>query len=61
MYQHVNKASISCFQYMSVVLSSNQPLEAVEIRHSCRPVVNATTQLMLQCAFIISPNIVYSP
>lgn len=60
MHQHANKALISCFQCMSV-LSNNQPLEAVEIRHSCCPEVNATKQLMLQCAFIMSPNIVYSP
>jgi len=60
MHQHANKELISCFQFMPV-LPNNQSLEAVEIRLFFPPEVNATTQLMLQCAFIIRPNIVYSP
>lgn len=56
MHQHANKASISSFQFTSVVLSTNQPLEAVVIRHSCCPEVNATTQLMLQCIYYQSKH-----
>lgn len=55
MHQHANKASISSFQCMSVVLSTNQPLEAAEIRHSF-PEVNATTQLMWQCIYYQSKH-----
>lgn len=61
MHQCANKALILFFKYLFVMPSPNQPLEAVELRHSCYPEVKATTQLMLQCAYIISPNIVYSP
>lgn len=61
MCQYANKASVSSFQNMSVVSFTEQPLEAVELIHSGCPEARATTQLMLQCAYIMSPNIVYSP